>query len=74
MFDPNEHHYSVQELAAAWNVSPDTIRRLFLNEPGVLNFSRPSRRKRVYRPIRIPATVAERVYQRITGQVGGRRV
>jgi hypothetical protein len=67
MYDPNERHYSVQELAASWNVSPCTIRRLFVSEPGVLNLGRPSRRKRIYRPLRIPQSVAERVYRRLCG-------
>ena len=66
MSDFVERHYTVSELAAAWNVSGDKVRELFLNEPGVLNFGKPSRRKRIYRPIRIPQHVADRVYQRLT--------
>jgi hypothetical protein len=31
-----ERHYSASELAALWNLSLDTIRRIFENEPGVL--------------------------------------
>jgi hypothetical protein len=69
MFDPNERHYSVSELAAAWNVSEDKIRDLFLNEPGVMNFGKQSRRKRIYRPIRIPQSVADRVYSRLTNSI-----
>lgn len=65
MFDPTERHYSVQELAAAWHVSADTIRRLFIDEPGVLNFAKPKPRKRIYQPIRIPQGVADRVHQRL---------
>ena len=66
MFDPNERHFSVSELAAAWNLSQDTIRPLFVEEPGILNLCKPSRLKRIYRPIRIPASVAARVYRRLT--------
>lgn len=65
VFDPSERHYSAKELAASWNVSPDTIRRLFLDEPGVLIFERPRTGKRTYRPMRIPQSVADRVYVRI---------
>jgi hypothetical protein len=65
MFDPDERHYSVSELAEAWNISEDKVRDLFLNEPGVLNFGKRSRRKRVYRPLRIPQHVADRVYERL---------
>ncbi len=64
-----ERHYSVSELAAAWNISDDKVRELFLNEPGILNFGKPNRRKRIYRPIRIPESVAARVYARLTNGV-----
>lgn len=70
MFDPREPHYSVSELAEAWNLSSDTIRRLFLHEPGILNLGKPSKRKRIYRPIRIPQHVADRVYLRMTCGAG----
>jgi len=66
MLDVMEKHYTVAELAAAWKLSDDAIRRLFLDEPGVINLGKPSRRKRIYRPLRIPEHVAQRVYQRIT--------
>ncbi len=70
MFDPTERHFTVGELAAAWNISEDKIREIFIGEPGVLNFGKPaSRRKRVYRPIRIPERVAARVYARLTNSV-----
>ena len=65
--DPQERHYTVQELAAAWNLSEDSIRRLFQGEPGILDLGKPTRFRRIYRPIRIPARVAERVYRRLTG-------
>jgi hypothetical protein len=64
-----ERHYSVSELAAAWHIGEDKVRELFLNEPGVLHFGKPNRRKRVYRPIRIPESVAARVYARLTSGV-----
>ena len=67
MFDLLERHFAVAEPAATWNVSTSTIRRLFLGEPGVLNFTTPSRRKRIYRAIRIPESVARRVYARLAG-------
>ncbi len=70
MFDPQERHYTISELAEAWNISEDKCRELFINEPGVLNFGKPpGRRKRVYRPLRIPASVAARVYARLTSGV-----
>jgi hypothetical protein len=60
-----EHHYRVKDLAALWSLSPAAIRRLFHDEPGVLRYGRPKRgHKRDYASLRIPASVAERVYRR----------
>jgi hypothetical protein len=60
-----ERHYSVAELAERWNLSKDSIRRMFENEPGVLSLQAERRAwKRVYKTLRIPQSVAERVYRR----------
>ena len=64
-----EHHYTVQDLADAWNVSTDTIRRLFEHESGVIIITKQRNRTRVYRTLRIPRSVAERVHRRL--QNGG---
>jgi hypothetical protein len=50
------HYWSPAELAAAWSLSVDTVRRLFEREPGVLLIG--SAR---YRTLRIPQEVVERV-------------
>jgi hypothetical protein len=64
-----EHHYSTAELADVWNVSQDTVVRMFESEPGVLIFENPSRSSdRRRRTIRIPESVAERVYRRLTAR------
>ena len=68
MVDVNEKHYSVDEIAKAWNVSADLVREVFLPEPGVLNFGKPKRHRRVYRMIRVPQRVLDRVYLRLTSQ------
>jgi hypothetical protein len=60
-----ERHYSVEELAKIWQVSDDFVRRLFLREPGVVVFWRQQPGRRVYRTLRIPASVAERVHSRM---------
>ena len=58
-----EKHFSVTELADLWNLSENTIRRIFENEPGVLQWGSPEGRfKRRYRTLRIPETVAARVH------------
>ena len=70
-----EAHYTPAEVAQAWGVSADTIRRMFQGEPGVLVIeparSRFSRRR--YRTMRIPASVAERVHRRMTIVTAGER-
>lgn len=60
-----ERHFSPQELAKVWALNPRTIRDIFRDEPGVLKVGREGRRsKRAYVTLRIPATVAQRVYER----------
>jgi hypothetical protein len=60
----HEYHYTVAELADAWNVSTDFIRDLFRNEMDVIRWVRSRPGKRRYIVVRIPANVAERVYRR----------
>ena len=63
-----EPHYTLAQVAEAWGVSTDTVRRMFEGEPGVLIIEpapgRYSRRRR-YRTLRIPASVADRVHRRM---------
>jgi hypothetical protein len=61
-----EPHFSVQVLAELWRLDESTIRRIFEAAPGVLRLGRDTRRsgKRDYFTLRIPASVAEREYQR----------
>ena len=61
-----QHHYSVAEVAAILNCSQDKARKIFENEPGVLDLGgEGSQRRRRYRTLRIPASVLERVYRRM---------
>jgi hypothetical protein len=61
-----ERHYSVRELAILWNLSDRTIRRMFVGEPGVVEWGACERRmKRAYKTLRIPESVARRVYRRL---------
>lgn len=66
--DPFERHYTPQELGALWGFEQTTIRRMFIDEPGVLKQEREAHRngKRSYVSLRIPASVARRVYERKT--------
>ena len=56
------------ELAKMWKFDESTIRRMFVDEPGVLIFGRQkqSAGKRRYATMRIPHSVAMRVYDRHT--------
>lgn len=56
-----ERHYSVQEIAALWQVSDDTVRRTFAKEPGVLAIGRGRRAL-----LRIPESVLSRVHRRMS--------
>jgi AraC-like DNA-binding protein len=55
--------YSVSDIAALWNLSPDSIRRIFADEAGVITLGdgvvRRGKRKRI--TLRIPREVVERV-------------
>jgi hypothetical protein len=59
-----EQHFTPQQLADLWVLHESTIRRLFLDEPGVLKYGNSSMRsgRREYVTLRIPESVAKRVY------------
>ena len=61
-------HYTVKEIATMWKLSEDVVRRIFENEPGVLVLAEEKRNshRRRYRTLRIPASVLERVYRRMS--------
>ena len=70
---PAERHYAVAEIAEMWNLSPDKVRELFENEPGVLVIGELSpRHKRRYVTLRIPQTVLQRVHSRLSSKFGVR--
>ncbi len=65
-----ERHFTVAEIAMAWSLSPDKVRRLFELEPGVLVFrNKVLGSKRRYTTLRIPESVAERVYRRCLNRI-----
>ena len=70
-----ERHYSPAELAEMWNLSADTVRRMFEGEAGVLVFENPVRSSsRRFRTLRIPESVAQRVYSRFSNCGVGSRI
>ena len=56
---------TVADVAERLRVKPDTVRRLFMNEPGVIVISAPRKGRRVYRTLRIPVSVYRRVVTRL---------
>lgn len=66
-----ERHYAVTEIAEMWNLSPDKVREIFEDEPGVLVIGeRNPRRKRRYVTLRVPQSVLERVHRRLSLKAG----
>lgn len=63
-----EKHYSVADLAKLWLFSENTVRRIFINEPGVLKLvHQETRYKRRYTSLRIPEHIAKQVHRRLQG-------
>ena len=68
-----ERHYTVAEIAEAWNLSVDKTREIFEREPGVLVIGDSNPRgKRRYRTLRIPQSVMDRVYMRLSLKAAAR--
>jgi hypothetical protein len=65
MADILQHHFTPAQLAKAWGLDETTIRRMFLDLPGVLKIGRrlSGRNKRSYITLRIPEAIAEQVYR-----------
>jgi hypothetical protein len=61
-----EQHFTPTQLAGVWKVAPNTIRRLFENEDGVLIFGPgETRYGRRHKSMRIPQSVAARVHRKL---------
>lgn len=66
-----EPHYTLVELATHWHMSVRTVRGWFLDEPGVIKFGvgkLTKERKRTYISLRVPESVALKVYREMTGK------
>jgi hypothetical protein len=62
----NEPIFTPDELAQRCKFHPATIRRMFVDEPGVIRLGHGGRRgRRQYFTLRIPESVAERVLGRL---------
>jgi len=63
---PPERFLTVGQIARRRNLSADTIRRMFVAEPGVIVIFRQKPHKRIYRSLRVPEGVEKRVFARMT--------
>jgi hypothetical protein len=59
-----ERHFTVEEVAIAWSISRDAVRKIFRSVDGVLVLGADNDRnnKRRYETLRIPQSVLERVH------------
>lgn len=64
-----ERHFTISELAEIWQFSKEFVRQLVQNEPGVTEWVRQVPGKRRYRVLRVPQSVAERLYRRAQARV-----
>lgn len=65
-----ERHYTVDEIAAEWSLSRNTVRRIFHDERGVFKITRAGTKyKRAHVTLRIPESVKVRVHRRMCGLV-----
>lgn len=62
----DEECLTVSEVAERLKVNEETVRRLFISEPGVIMIYRPRKGRRQYRTLRIPEHVFYRVLSRFT--------
>jgi hypothetical protein len=65
-----EPHYTAEQVAEFWHLDANSVRRVFRDEPGVLKFGngKSTYQKRAYTTIRIPQSVLDRVYRRMTNR------
>jgi hypothetical protein len=58
-----ERHYTINELAQMWKFSTEFVRQIVRGEPGVTEWVRQQPGRRRYSVIRVPQSVAERLYR-----------
>lgn len=62
----SEAYLTVADVAARLKLNEETVRRVFLHEPGVIVICFPRKGRRVYRTLRIPEAVLRRVIARFS--------
>jgi hypothetical protein len=70
--DPTlEPHYRVGDLAKRWNLGRETVRKLVMNEPGVVKIR--LGRKKAHTIYSVPLSVARRIHTSLLNPVALRR-
>jgi hypothetical protein len=64
--DALELMLTVQQISESWSLDSSTVRELFDKEAGVMVITNSKSRKRRYRTLRIPRSVAIRVQRRLS--------
>jgi hypothetical protein len=59
-----ERHFTIRELSRMWHFSAEFVRQIVKDEPGVTEWVRQQPGRRRYRVLRVPQSVAERLYRR----------
>ncbi len=59
-----ERHYRIEELCDLWGIGRETLRKLVLDEPGVVKIK--MGRRKSHTTHSIPASVAERIHTRLS--------
>jgi AraC-like DNA-binding protein len=64
---PDEPHYTPEQVAEWWQLHPKTVQRMFRHEEGVFIFGNEhtTRHCKAHTTIRIPRSVLERVHRRM---------
>jgi hypothetical protein len=57
-----ERHFTIRELSKMWRFSEEFVRQIVKDEPGVTEWVRQQPGRRRYRVLRVPQSVAERLY------------
>jgi hypothetical protein len=61
-----EKHYTVSEISKLWQLSDDTVRRIFRDMPGVVKLACPERlHRRGYCVLRIPESVLQKMHAKL---------
>jgi hypothetical protein len=62
-----EKHYRIGELGRTWGLGRETVRKLVMNEPGVIRIR--LGRKKAHTIYSVPESVAQRIHTRLVNPV-----